>query len=165
MKCDKLSGVFRNSDFRYKETIFIATGHLEVEIDTIMIQFGLSLDTMTLVDGRLVPSITTVDVDTDIDRWDIDIKIHGNIWSDFASAFEVFFVGSVVDAINDGIKSGLEVGIPTFANEFFTKTDGKTNLGFPNWVVDWETANKGLFTDTYLGLGVKGMFYDDLIGE
>jgi hypothetical protein len=39
-------------------------------------------------------------VTTDIDRWDVNIKIWGNIWSDFASAFEVFFVGTVVDIID-----------------------------------------------------------------
>ena len=100
LKCDKLSGVFRNSSFRYKETIFIATGHLEVRIDTIMVQVGLKLSTQTLADGRVVPYVTSDHVKTDIDRYDVDIKIYGNIWSDFAAAFEVFFVGSVVDAIN-----------------------------------------------------------------
>ncbi len=47
--------------------------------------------------------ITGVDVTTDIDRWDVNIKIWGNIWSDFASAFEVFFVGTVVDVIDSSI--------------------------------------------------------------
>ena len=37
LRCDKLSGKFVGDDFRYKETILIATGHLEVDIDTIMI--------------------------------------------------------------------------------------------------------------------------------
>lgn len=44
LRCDKLSGKYIGDDFRYKETIFIATGHLEVDIDTIMIQFGISFD-------------------------------------------------------------------------------------------------------------------------
>ena len=100
LKCAKLSGKFIGDDFRYRKDLLIATGHLEVDIDTIMIQFGISFDQKTLPDGRQVPTIKTVDVKTDIDRFDVDIKIWGNIWSDIASAFEVFFVGTVVDEID-----------------------------------------------------------------
>jgi hypothetical protein len=56
--------------------------------------------------------ITSVDVKTDIDRWDVDIKIWGNIWSDFASAFEVFFVGTVVDLLDDTITEILTTTVP-----------------------------------------------------
>lgn len=63
----------------------------------------MSFTTQTLPDGRIVPALNSVDVVVDLNRYDIDIKIWGNIWSDFASAFEVFFVGTVADMIDDEI--------------------------------------------------------------
>ena len=63
----------------------------------------MSFTTHTLPDGRIVPALNSVDVVVDLNRYDINIKIWGNIWSDFASAFEVFFVGTVADMIDDEI--------------------------------------------------------------
>ena len=47
----------------------------------------------------MTPAVDAVDVLVDIKRHDIDIKIWGNIWSDFASAFEIFFKSTVVGLI------------------------------------------------------------------
>jgi hypothetical protein len=41
LKCAKLSGKFIGDEFRYKKDLLVAAGHLEVDIDTIMIQFGI----------------------------------------------------------------------------------------------------------------------------
>lgn len=70
-------------------------------MDTVNIGVGLKFKTQTLADGRTVPAVDSVDVTVDIDRDDIDIKIWGNIWADFASAFEIFFKSTVVDLIQD----------------------------------------------------------------
>jgi hypothetical protein len=43
--------------------------------------------------------VDAVDVLVDINRNDINIKIWGNIWSDFAAAFEIFFKSTVVQLI------------------------------------------------------------------
>jgi len=140
LRCDQLSGKFVGDDFRYREWPFVATGHLEVDIDTIVIQFGISFGQTTLPDGRQVPSISSVDVYTDIDRWDVDIKIWGNIWSDFASAFEVFFVGTVVDLLNDTITETLNVTVPTLANGIVAKSDGYFPIPVKDgWTVDYLT--------------------------
>jgi len=66
---------------------------------TVNIGLGLSFKTQTLADGRIVPAVDAVDVLVDIDRNDIDIKIWGNIWADFAAAFEIFFKSTVVELI------------------------------------------------------------------
>jgi|LakMenEpi03Aug12_release.lakeMendotaPanAssembly.Ray.scaffolds.fasta_scaffold1811432_1 hypothetical protein len=43
LRCDKLSGKFINDEFRYKSLgLLVATGHIEVDISTIMIQAGFS---------------------------------------------------------------------------------------------------------------------------
>lgn len=52
----------------------------------------------------------------DINRFDINIQIYGNIWSDFASLFEVFFVGTVADLIDQAATYGLQTGIPALTN-------------------------------------------------
>lgn len=41
MRCNKLSGVFYNNEFRYKSWPFVAKGHTEVIISTIEVGFGL----------------------------------------------------------------------------------------------------------------------------
>jgi hypothetical protein len=96
---NKLNANFYTDSFKAKEWIFSATGHLEVIMDSINVGLGLSFTTQTLPDGRIVPMVKAVDVLVDINRDDIDIKIWGNIWSDFASAFEIFFKSTVVELI------------------------------------------------------------------
>jgi len=73
MRCNKLSGVFYNDAFRYKEWPFVATGHCDVIINEILVQFGLSFGTTDTADGRRIPYITGVDIDTSINRFDINI--------------------------------------------------------------------------------------------
>lgn len=91
--------------------------------------------------------ITSVDVKTDIDRWDVDIKIWGNIWSDFASAFEVFFVGTVVDLLDDTITEILNSKVPELANGFITKSDGYLPVPVKaGWTVDYLTETPFLVT-------------------
>jgi hypothetical protein len=166
MHCNKMSGVFYNDAFRYKEWPFVATGHSEVIINTILVQFGLSFGTTDLPDGRRLPYITGVDIKTNVDRFDINIKIWGNIWSDIASLFEVFFVGTVADLIEQAIIWGTGTEIPAIANAWIQKTDGYFPIPiYPYWTLDWETDKRVEVTDTYFEVGVKGLFFDKQLGE
>ena len=61
-------------------------------------------------DGRIVPFVTSVDVKCNINRFDINIKMHGNILTDLASLFEVFFVGTVAGLIEESIVLTLNTG-------------------------------------------------------
>lgn len=165
MRCDKLSGVFYNNEFRYKEWPFVAKGHSDVIISTILVQFGLSFGT-TNQNGRTLPYITGVDIDVDINRFDINIQIWGNIWSDFASLLEVFFVGTVADMIDDAITAGLQTGIPLVANHLIKSTDGYFPIPpYANWKLDWETEFKPDVTNTFFDVGVKGNFFDGALTE
>ncbi len=88
-----------------------------------------------------------MDVKTSIDRFDVDIKIWGNIWSDFASAFEVFFVGTVVDEIESAIQTGLNVTLPTVVNGFINKSETLVPVPtIPNWMMDLESETRYLVT-------------------
>ena len=114
----------------------------------------------------MVPLIEAVDVDMDIDRRDLDIHLHGNIWTDFASLFEIFFKGTVIGMIEDTAESAMNTGIPLIGNTLMTKLDGYFPVPMvPNWMVDWETPQPAVVTDKYFAIGVKGLMFDSLIGE
>ena len=102
----------------------------------------------------------------DIDRRDIDIHLHGNIFTDFASIFEVFFKGTIIDMIEDTAETAINVGIDTVGNGVMTKLDGYFPIPvFADWFVDWETPQAALVTDTSFAIGVKGLMFDRAIGE
>lgn len=107
-----------------------------------------------------------MDIDVDIDRNDIKIHIGGNIWTDLASAFEVFFKSSVVHAIQDAVTAGLQSGIPEYADAFFAATDGNIDITVvDNWMIDYQTPFAAIVTEKSLELGVHGLFYSSLVGE
>ena len=138
LKNSKVSAKACSSQFRYKEGLLIAKGDVEADMNTVNIEAGLSFSTKTLEDGRVVPYVTSVDVKCNINRFDINIKMHGNIWTDLASLFEVFFVGTVAGLIEDTIVFTLDTGIPVITNTVIKATDGYFLLPFiPNWVLDW----------------------------
>lgn len=114
----------------------------------------------------MVPYIKAVNVDMDIDRRDINIHISGNIWSDFASIFEPFFKGTVIGMIEDTAELAMNTGIPYIGNGIMTKLDGYFPIPMiPEWVVDWETPQPAVVTDTKFAIGVKGLMFDRAIGE
>jgi len=107
-----------------------------------------------------------VDVKVNIDRFDIDIKIWGNFWADIASAFEVFFVGTVAGEIEDAITNGLTTTLPTVINGFINKTEMLLPIPMvPNWMIDLETESKYLITSTFFGFDAKALFFDKRTGE
>ena len=159
-------GTFFCDKFRYKETIFVAKGSVEVDLKKIQITAGIGFEKTTLGDGRMVPYIKAVNVDMDIDRRDINIHLHGNIWTDLGSLFEVFFKGTVIDMIEDTAEAAMNAGIPFVGNTVMTKLDGYFPIPvFPDWVVDWETPQPAVITDTSFAIGVKGLMFDKAIGE
>jgi len=163
---NSLSANFYTDSFRAHEWIFVATGHAEVEMDTVNIGMGLSFSTQTTSDGKVVPSVSAVDVLVDINRDDIDIKIWGNIWSDFASAFEIFFKSTVVDLIQDTVKDTLTTTVPAFLNTELATMDGTFLIPSTQyWDLDWQTPEAAIVTDTTFELGAKGIMYDNQIGE
>jgi len=107
-----------------------------------------------------------VNVKTEVDRFDINIKIWGNFWADIASAFEVFFVGTVAGEIEDAIINGLTVTLPTVINGAINKSEMLVPIPMvPNWMLDLETESKYLVTSTFFGIDAKALFYDKRTGE
>jgi len=96
--------------------LVVADGHIEVDMNTVEIDVGVAFSVRTLKDGRMVPKIDTVDVKCNINRFDINIKMWGNIWTDLTSMFEVFFVGTVAGLIEETIQITLNQMIPLITN-------------------------------------------------
>ena len=163
---DNLSCQFYCDKFRAKELIFVAKGDVEVDMKDVKIVVGLAFDTMTLTDGRIVPQVSAINVDFEISRRHLDIHLHGNLWTDFASVFEVFFKGTVVGLIEDTVETALNTGIPAISDALMTKLDGYFPVPLINkWVVDWETPEAAQVTDIAFEIGVKGLMFDRDFGE
>jgi len=102
-----LSGGYHCGSFRAKEWLFIAKGHIDVELNTIDLSVGLKFDTQVLPDGTVMPQFEPRDVNLDINRFDIKIHISGNIWADFAGAFAAIFQGLICDLLENVAETAL----------------------------------------------------------
>jgi len=162
----KLNAVFYSSSFRYKSLgIFVAKGHCDVKMNTVKLGLGINFTTQTLADGRVVPAISSYDTLVDIDRNDINIQIYGNIWADFAAAFEVFFKSEVVHAIQDSMNFVLTDGVPAAVNNSFAKYEAFSDLPVLNWEIDWMTPAAAIVATDAFEVGIEGLFFDKATGE
>lgn len=165
----KLSGKFINNEFRYKVApLVVAKGHSEVDMNTIDIEVGLSLSTRTLSDGKVVAYVTPVDVHCNINRFDINIKLWGNLLTDIASLFEVFFVGTVAGLIEDTVRTALDTVLPGAINAGIAYSDGVIPIPIPGLVglgLDWQTPISPQVTDTWVGITMDGNFFDTNLPE
>ena len=162
----RLSAVFKSSEFRYKVApLTVAKGHAEVDMNTVDIEVGLALGTRILPSGAQVLSVSSVDVVCNINRFDINIKLWGNFYTDLASLFEVFFVGTVAGLIEDTVRTALSVELPNLINYEIGKTNGIIPLGIPDFKLDWQTPINPTVTTTYSGITMNGIFFDALEGE
>ena len=117
-KNKKVSAVAKSGKFHYHVApLMNADGHAEVDRNTIDVETGLSFSTRILPNGNIVPFVTSVDVVCSINRYDINIKLWGNFWTDLASAAYVFFVGTVAGLLEDTISSTLSISIPKVIND------------------------------------------------
>lgn len=113
LTCNDLSATFRSGHFRYKiAPLLVSKGHAEVDLNTVKVQAGLKFIVQTLEDGRSVPAFESADIDVKINRNDIKIHLFGNLLTDFASLFEVFFKGTVASEIEDNVRIALETTLP-----------------------------------------------------
>lgn len=145
--------------------MIVAKGHAEVDMNTIEIDVGLAFSTETLRSGHVVPKVSAVDVKCNINRFDINIKMFGNLATDLGSLLEVFFVGTVATVIEDTVTLTLKHGIPIVTNRIISRTNGEFPIPFvPNWMVDWQTPEPVAVTTLNVGVGIKGLFYDKEIG-
>lgn len=135
-------------------------------MNTVDIEVGMAFSTKTLRNGRVVPKVSTVDIKCDINRHDIKIHLFGNLLTDIGSLFEVFFKDTVAELIEDTVTLTLNRVVPLITNNLIDSTEGVIPVPFvQNWMLDWQTPESCVVTDTNIGVGSKCLFFDKLIGE
>jgi hypothetical protein len=113
----KVSAMARTGKMRYKVApLIVAKVHAEVDMNTVDIEIVVAFYTKILSTGHIVHLIESTDIKCDIDRFDINIKLFGNLVTDIGSLFEVFFVGTVAGLIEDTVYATLNKGIPLITN-------------------------------------------------
>ena len=105
-------------------------------MNTVDIEAGLSFSTRILPNGNIVPYVTAVDVKCNINRFDINIKLWGNLITDLAAAAEVFFVGTVAGLIETEIINTLSTTVPNVFNSAIGHSGGYMPMSH-GLVVDW----------------------------
>lgn len=163
----KISAIATCEKFRYKiAPLIFADGSAEVDINTIEIDAGLSFSTTVLPSGHVVPYVTGADVYTHINRFDIVVKLQGNYITEIGEIAQIFFQGTIADLLEKEIINALNVTVPGAFNKAIAFSNGYFPMPvFKNWVVDWQTPEAATVTDTYIGIGVKGLYFDSSIGE
>jgi hypothetical protein len=165
LQVNNLKATYLCHDFRAQSWIFVAYGHIEVDIYDMDISFGLSFDTQTLPDGTIMPYVKAVDTSVHIDRNDINISIGGSFWSDCAKVITPFIKGPVIDAIEDAANSAL-YAIPGVVNSGLAASGGHASMfQFTNWWLDFQTKEAAVVTSESFGFGIQGIMYDADIGE
>ena len=164
-EADNLSATFHCGHFKLKEGFVQAKGSADVALQRLKLQVGLSLTEQLLPDGRKIPAVNTVDVNFLISEQDIQVQLHGNVWSEFAGSFINFFKGPMVRLIESSCTKELNLNFPTQINELLASSNGHMEYLLPHWKVDCQTPMLPIVGVDHVELGIVGLFFDDRIGE
>ena len=121
--------------------------------------------TQQMLDGRTLPAIQTVDVQFLISEQDIQVHLHGNVWSEFAGSFISFFKGPMIKLIETSNEKAINIALPLAVNQAIAATDGNINFNYPHMMLDVITPTAAEVSLDTLTLGIKGLFFDERIGD
>lgn len=127
-EADNLAATFHCGHFKLKEGFVQAKGHADVDLQRLKLQVGIGFSTQQLLDGRTLPAITTVDVQFMISEQDIQVHLHGNVWSEFAGSFISFFKGPMIKLIETSNQKAINIALPTAVNTAIQNTNGSLNF-------------------------------------
>lgn len=119
-----LTGGFKSESFRYKESIFIATGSADVSMKNVSVSVGIQMTTQPGSEGRMIPAISAVDVSVSIDKKGLKINLSGNLWTKFANFFEWFFESTICSEIETQLKDQITNTMPKIVNQLILASDG-----------------------------------------
>jgi len=108
---NNLSGTFHSNDFSLTKWIFTAYGYIDAKINKLSVAFELEYDTQKLKNGKTVPALKALSSSVNLSEKDIDITIHGSVFSDLANIFKGLFMGTIKDQINSAIQDQLAPSI------------------------------------------------------
>ena len=164
-EADNLSATFHCGHFKLKEGFVQAKGHADVDLQRLKLQVGIGFTSQKLLDGRILPAITTVDVQFMISEQDIQVHLHGNVWSEFAGSFISFFKGPMIKLIETSNQKAINIALPAAVNQAIQDTNGNMEFIDPNWMVNVITPVVPKVSLDSIQVGIKGLFFDKRIGD
>lgn len=106
----------------------------------------------------MVPNISIPEVNLDIPKDKIDIKIHGNFVVGIINALKGFIINTMTGKITKMVQSKIEGEIPEKINEAIYNTSGAAEI-FNGTMLDWTAPNYPIFSQQKLFVPIKGLFY------
>lgn len=93
------------------------------------------------------------------------MHLHGNVWSEFAGSFISFFKGPMIKLIESSNQKAINIALPTYVNGAILKTSGSINFLDKFWQMNVVTPTQPKITLDSLQVGIKGLFFDERIGD
>lgn len=100
-----------------------------------------------------------------ISEQDIQVHLHGNVWSEFAGSFISFFKGPMIKLIETSNQKAISLALPTAVNTAIAASSGSLNFIDPNWQLNVITPAAPTVSLDSINVGVKGLFFDKRIGD
>ena len=100
-----------------------------------------------------------------ISEQDIQVHLHGNVWSEFAGSFISFFKGPMIKLIETSNQKAITLALPTAVNTAIANTNGSLQFIDKFWMVNIITSARPQISLDSISLGIKGLFFDQRIGD
>ena len=95
-----------------------------------------------------------------ISEQDIQVHLHGNVWSEFAGSFISFFKGPMIKLIETSNQKAITLALPTAVNTAIANTNGSLQFIDKFWMVNIITSARPQISLDSISLGIKGLFFD-----
>ena len=100
-----------------------------------------------------------------ISEQDIQVHLHGNVWSEFAGSFISFFKGPMIKLIETSNQKAINIALPAAVNSAIQLSKGNVDFIDPNWKLNVITPQAPKVSLDSLQVGIKGLFFDNRIGD
>ena len=100
-----------------------------------------------------------------ISEQDIQVHLHGNVWSEFAGSFISFFKGPMIKLIETSNQKAINIALPAAVNSAINLSKGNVDFIDPNWKLNVITPQAPKVSLDSLQVGIKGLFFDNRIGD
>ena len=122
-----------------------------------------SLTTRVLEDGRIIPNITTYNASCLIDRNNFKLNLYANVYDIVVRMAEEWVGWKIAGVVEDTLRDIVRDRLAKYSNAFIASYDGRLPrniISNSNIRIDWQTPEPVYLSDNFVGLGIKGLFYD-----
>ena len=100
-----------------------------------------------------------------ISEQDIQVHLHGNVWSEFAGSFISFFKGPMIRLIEASNQKAITIALPNAVNTAIMQSNGSLNFLNKFWQLNVITPLPAAVSLDAIQIGIKGLFFDERIGD